>query len=455
MINKMNYSVLCSLVAAYLMFATQILTQLACAQDDQSIEMGISSGQTGVNWQWTPSGWIQTSYYSAEEDFGKLPDQATLKKLVVQWQTPTRSALGNTCTVSGQLFLNQNNKKTPVNWRQGVTVFLAKHSGASPDWSAGMQEEDTGFAIALANAQGKFAVSFNFREDEIDCAREGGQFQFGLALAEQTTNDSRIKTVKWKSEQPVINSSVVNLTIPATTHLSNELHLINEARDWPFQDPDTTKLIRAVNALQPLGKEQALKTLEKYIEMRREVDEYFEPEIVFWIIRVLFEPIELDQQIPTPGVAVFMNDRHFPKQSRWPLNPMALVDDIPFMLGSQIGSSGIPEFPSSHINFARTRCVIRDKPLRPTRNPIAVAQSIFNNKRFTALRDHSFGNNENFIREQAIAMVADLVGPLPDPYDDIPDKPEEEVWESKINLAKELGIQWNTEKQKFILKGDQ
>src|SRR5262249_45767503 len=162
----------------------------------------------------------------------------------------------------------------------------------------------------------------------------------------------------------------------------------NRASGWPFSNPNGVELIRAVNALQPLGKERALAVLEKYVELTQGGGyfSYFsDREIVFWIIRLLFEPIRLDDRIPSPAIRVFLSDRQFPEAMKWPLNPMAVFGDVPFMVGHRIGSSGHPEEPSSHIRWARLHGVIRDDPLVPTANPLGAAEAILGSRRFKAL----------------------------------------------------------------------
>ncbi len=39
--------------------------------------------------------------------------------------------------------------------------------------------------------------------------------------------------------------------------------------------------------------------------------------------------------------------------SAWPLDPMGLVGDVPFMLGRQVALGGVEEQPQSHIHWAR------------------------------------------------------------------------------------------------------
>ena len=163
---------------------------------------------------------------------------------------------------------------------------------------------------------------------------------------------------------------------------------------------------------QPLGKERALAVLEEYVALTRRFDYFSDQEIVFWIIRLLFEPIRLDDRIPVPGIAVFLVDRGSAEALQWPLNPMAVSADVPFMVGRR-SDGGHAEPPSSHIRWARLHGVIRDDPLVPTANPLAAAEAILNSRGFKALDDFSRAQATEAIRSQALAMVEGIVQPNP------------------------------------------
>jgi hypothetical protein len=196
------------------------------------------------------------------------------------------------------------------------------------------------------------------------------------------------------------------IDIPAVPVISKELELINAARGWPFENPNTVALIRAVNALRLLGKEQALATLEKYIELVDETDIIGnESNIVFWIIRVLFEPSRLDQQIPPPAIAVGAPDATLAEGARWPLNPLTIVGDIPFMVGSRMMMGGLPEHPKSHIQWARRHGILRDTPLEPSMDPWDAMKVVARDKRLTPLNEFNRADLETWLKIQAAGMT--------------------------------------------------
>ena len=62
--------------------------------------------------------------------------------------------------------------------------------------------------------------------------------------------------------------------------------LLNQVSVMGFEDYNPTYVIRAVNALQPLGKEKALEQIESYLEGCGAKKDYYG---LFWVLRVLFE----------------------------------------------------------------------------------------------------------------------------------------------------------------------
>lgn len=413
-----------------------ILSSLGAMPDEENYRIN------GTSSHWTPYGWSLTNNYEDIRNYADRPDEQTLNKLAVEWQKPEVDALGNFCTIRGQVLMTDKDRKPrkPINWFQGVTVYLGTAPDDKPDWSKGMDQTDALTSSVVTEPAGKFQACIDLRKAKYDRAQVRS-FQFGLALAKHEGNKTRQKVV-WSSQAPALPSSVQMLTIPAAPELSRELALINRACNWPFADPNGVDLIRAVNALQPLGKERALAVLENYLHL---ASSFQDGEIVFWIIRLLFEPIQLGDRIPSPMIAVILDDRKLPEARSWPLNPMAIHNDVPFMLGQQIGMSGVPEQPSSHIRWARLQGVVRDKPLAPAANPLAAAEAILESRRFKALDQFSHDEAIQALRSQALAMVKGLVPPLAENS-----KADDAQWKSRLKAAADAGIHWDTKREQFV-----
>jgi hypothetical protein len=401
--------------------------------------------QQGFSSHWTPQEWTCTINYAEIRDYGDRPDEEALKRLSVVWQKPELDTLGNLSTIRGQLKTTDHGQKQtkPINWFQGVTIYLAMTPNARPDWSKGMNQANTLRDAVVTSPTGSFAVHFDMRDSAHDRTRVQS-FQVGLALAKHTVKNKATHEVVWNSRTPAIASSVKMLSIPAAQPLSRELELINRASRWPFAKPSGVELTRAVNALRPLGKQRALAVLEKYVALTRDFGYRSDRDVVFWIIRVLFEPIRLDDRIPSPAIGVFLDDRELPEAMKWPLNPMAVYADVPFMIGHGIAMSGVPEHPSSHIDWARHHGVIRDEPLVPT-NPLAAAEAILRSRRFKALDQYSRDTATAAIRSQALAMVKGLVEPA-----DADQGVNDDQWRSRVKAAAEGGIRWDARREEFV-----
>lgn len=420
-------------------FALVFPPVISAAPGDDSYSM------RGTSSHWTPKEWTYTVNYADIKNYADRPDEEKLKGLSIEWRKPEMDRLGNICTIRGQVKMTDDQKQTKaINWFQGVTVYLGMAPDTKPDWSKGMNQEDTLHDTAVTNPTGTFEARFDMRKAKQDRGRLQS-FQFGVALAKHDVRDKTNQKVVWNSRSQAISSSVQMLSIPAAPPISRELLAINHTSQWPFKKPNGVALIRAVNALQPLGKERVLKVLEEYVDLTRREGYSFDDEIVFWIIRVLFEPIQPGDRIPSPAIAVFLDDRKLPDAMKWPLNPMAVQGDVPFMLGRQIGMEGQPEQPSSHIRWAKLHGVIRDQPLAPTADPLAAAEAILQSRRFKSLDKHSRDEATEAIRSQALAMANGLVQPK-----DGHKRLDDEQWNSRLKKAAEDRIIWDAKSEQFV-----
>jgi hypothetical protein len=413
----------------------------------QRVELN-TSDSSGGSTQWTRSGdtWEQIDYHPDTREYGARPEDNTLKSITVVWKPLELDALGHLCRVRGQLRIpTQTPGHTePINWFQGVSIYLAMQPDTKLDWTNGIDLNSAVGKTDVVNTSGEFSLSFDLRDDVHHNRKLVQSFQFGLALATHADG----QRVHWTSRTPAIPASLAMLSLPAARPLSRELELIDAAACWPFSDPKGVELIRAVNALRPLGKDQALATLEKYVELTKDSQYTFDgQEIVFWIIRLLFEPIRLEDRIPSPAIAVFLVEDNSPEAHFWPLNPIELVEGIPFMVGRRIGLGGHPEHPSSHIQWARRHGVIRDEPLIPTKNPLAAAEALLTSPRFRQLDEWARESGTDSIRSQALAMIGDLVKPLPKKHRT---KSQQNLdWADRLAEAEKLQIHWDPKQEKF------
>jgi hypothetical protein len=418
----------------------------AHADDDDDVPASLGR----ITWKGTTEESSHSGEYKDIKNYTDRPDEQTIKALSVEWQKPELDALSIICTIRGQLKMRQRGavgkSAVPATWFQGVTVYMARAPGEQPDWSKGMNSADTEGATVVVSPSGKFHVRFDLRDTKYRKGR-AQTFQFGLALAQHTIHSKTSQNVVWSTRAPAIPATVQMLVIPAGRELSRELELLNNASRWPFGDRNGANLIRAVNALRLLGKERALAVLEEYAAISRKFDDYREWDVVFSVVRLLFEPIRLGDRIPVPGVAVHLVQRDSPKALAWPLNPMTVSRDVPFMAGHQINrGGGMPEDPAVHIRWARLHGVIRDDPLIPKSNPLAAAEAILDGESFKALDNFTRNEVTKAVRSQAVAMVEGLLQTVRAPED-----VDDDQWKAALKAAADRGIRWDVKREQFVV----
>jgi hypothetical protein len=150
---------------------------------------------------------------------------------------------------------------------------------------------------------------------------------------------------------------------PKETPMSTTL---TQAAKLTVEDYDPMRVVQAVNALQPLGKEAALEQIASYV--RRHPDPA-ESQGLFWVLRVLFDvpagqafpPVRLGQpSVPPPADPATM-----------PRFPILLVQDIPFLVVTGYDLAGMPEPVDAHVAHFRSHGVLRSKPLSPSSTGVA------------------------------------------------------------------------------------
>jgi hypothetical protein len=132
-------------------------------------------------------------------------------------------------------------------------------------------------------------------------------------------------------------------------------------------------VIRAVNALQPLGKEKALAAVAEYLRIAPHWFEAHGVSGIFLVLRTLFE-------IPNPPghMPVMVVGEPSPMApedlTKIPRFPIYIQDDIPFLMVSGYSGFGQAEHPKERLNYFRKHGVIRSLPLIPPPDPVASIQ---------------------------------------------------------------------------------
>jgi len=128
-----------------------------------------------------------------------------------------------------------------------------------------------------------------------------------------------------------------------------------------FEDYNPRRVIEAVNALQPLGKQKALATIKAYLDHR---DSDKEATGLFWVLRVLFE---MPQGQAFPPVRIGQPDISPPASSdALPRFPIVIVRDVPLLVVRGYALGGFPEPVATHLAYFQTHGTIRSAPLAPS-----------------------------------------------------------------------------------------
>lgn len=135
---------------------------------------------------------------------------------------------------------------------------------------------------------------------------------------------------------------------------------LGRAATMTVGDYNPSLVIDAVNALQPLGKEGALKAITSCLTGQR--DPAY-PAGLLWVLRVLFN-LSPSQGFPpvnigTPDIPPPVDPETLPRF------PIVIVNDIPFLVVRGHVLRGLPEPVEAHIRYFLDHGVVRDRLLVP------------------------------------------------------------------------------------------
>lgn len=136
--------------------------------------------------------------------------------------------------------------------------------------------------------------------------------------------------------------------------------LLDQASTMHFEDYSPAYVIRAVNALQSLGKKKALERIDSYLENRdKNKDAYG----LFWVLRVLFEvPAKQGFPLARLGKPTIASPA---KPGTLPRFPIVMVKDIPFLVIRGYFLRGLPEPVETHVAYFRAHGILREQLLAP------------------------------------------------------------------------------------------
>jgi hypothetical protein len=132
-------------------------------------------------------------------------------------------------------------------------------------------------------------------------------------------------------------------------------------------------------------------------------------------------------------------------KSLWPLYPLAIQDDVPFLLINGVLLAGYPQHPFSHLDWAEKHGKLRAQPLRPADDPIAAVDKLIAQPQIGRLCGSD--TLKIMLRYEAWQAIAHLVR-VPMGGNDF----NGAAWEERKKLAAKLKIRWDVDKQNYVAK---
>jgi hypothetical protein len=392
------------------------------------------------------------------ETFNPNPNQQ--QRLRVKWGKPFVSKF-QILVIPGRLLLQksggQSNK--PVDWVQGVQVVISRKHNQRPDWTKRHDKTDSAWDDCVTNDKGEFKARFSLYEISRPVG-DAKTFQIAVSLGQKTG-----RTIKWTNATPVLRGSKGTVMIRGPDPLSPTLQIINGAPSVKSRDYDPVALIRAVNHLHSLGKEGAISALREFLKIAgnssfAERDpaniDTSDCQCVFLIVRLLFEPKGLQDKLPSIAIGHMSPYPAKEDAELWPLYPLAVQEDIPFLVMEWRFVAGSPEHPANHVDWAEKHGKLRVKPLRPSDNPLRAVDTLRSMQKtirlFQGDRAVPLDNLDGgMLREQSWRMIEHFVGPVRTSehfgrhrnYDPDAD------WERHKRIAQQFKFAWDEAKQQY------
>jgi hypothetical protein len=260
----------------------------------------------------------------------------------------------------------------------------------------------------------------------------------------------------------IIKQSISFIQVPGPARLSATIRAINSVPNIADANYNPVLLLKAVNHLWALGREGALAGLREYIRTAptnlaqpRDPDNIDTGNVqsAVLIIRLLFEPKLEGGRIPYPRIGKMTpfpdrNDRRL-----WPLYPLAIQNDIPFMLAKGYGLFGAAEDPAFHLRWAEDQGKLRAMPLKPPDNPLKSVDLLIAMPQTARLFD-SGGGVDGSLRRQGWRMIATALNQKIADADFEPREgydPQED-WGNRKRLARRYAIYWDEKLQAYSIR---
>lgn len=210
---------------------------------------------------------------------------------------------------------------------------------------------------------------------------------------------------------------------------------------------DPRKVIRAVNLLQPLGKDKALAIIDEYLR----VTSFWHDsgrEGVFVVLRTLFQ-VPDDPGYMRHMVAGVPDLRPPSDHKLLPRFPITIEEGIPFKLVNGYSIFGSPESPEWHTEYFREQGTLRKNALVPTDDPVRALTEFMTSPRWRyagegeARRDSSRADHNLY--EQLLRLLDTVIQPEPDDFESLVPWDDTDTRKLLEHIAR-LRIRWDADK---------
>jgi hypothetical protein len=281
--------------------------------------------------------------------------------------------------------------------------------------------------------------------DTLEIWRYGTSGHLTVAtLGQVYFNDQGIVTEAYGKGEPPPVEMFEEQTLRRILQTLGAIHSIDSGTEF-----NPRNVIRAVNELQPLGKDRALAAISEYLRVSPPGDDPAR-DGVFLVLRVLFELPESDDVMPEIRIGAPL----YPQpddQKALPRFPIVIAGDIPFLIAQGFGGTG-RESPENHVEYFREHGRLRACKLRPTDDPLAASDSCASDY-VESLKTRSTTFGEVHLRGMLLAQVLKLVDTAYMP-DASHDESVAALWSDATRLlmirrVSGEAIRWDEQRQRY------
>lgn len=215
---------------------------------------------------------------------------------------------------------------------------------------------------------------------------------------------------------------------------------------------DPVGLIRAVNGLRAAGPERAAGALREYYRLTDPNapkktwfnDRKFElePDRLFCIIRLLYEPPEAET--PMPLIDEPWVRKPPPAESGCPLYPIIVERGFPWVIWTRQLGGGSPQNPMVHLDWCLRNARLRASDLEPEGSPLESMKRLLASDLWSRLFSQGDDEQRTFVHSQIIAALKS-VSTFPEEGRD-----SDASWRQWVDDVAKLNPQWDVTSQSFL-----